>query len=461
MDDQTINVLLIDEERLFSDLITKTLVDNYEVKIEKWQHLPQAHQIKNDAFDIILTDPFQGEGDFEDFLSEIKTLYPRIPVVFITRNKAPDVIVKSFRMGITDYLFKPFQEDEFKRMFQRAIIDLHSQQSPALEGIFQVCQQLNLCRSVYRFFYILALYIAKTLTSKRVVVLFKDPQTGQYEVLHTIGVSKTKNVTFQKLINQGHFEMFDSHEMFTFVHLEQLPLSFQKILGEKGTYLFFFLGHGKIGKGVLGFDLGVRPQEFVTPLLPKIEELLNESRIIFSNLMAFLKAREIALKDDITGLYNMRSFQPLVEAELEEAEKRGYPVSALFMDIDDFKKVNDSFGHLIGSKILKEVAKILRYNLRKGELIFRFGGDEFVVVLPATSLIQATQIGERIRTNIAHHVFQSREKEDIRITVSIGAAAYPDQTKNFSELLEVADKAMYHGKKGTKNVVYVAGNSEF
>lgn len=461
LDDQTINVLLIDKERSFSDLITKTLVGNYDVKVEKWRHLPQAHQIKDDAFDIILTDPFQGEADFEDFLSEIKTLYPRIPVVFITKNKAPDVIVKSSRMGITDYLIKPFQEDDLKRMFQRAIITLHSLQSPALEGIFQVCQQLNLCRSAYRFFYIIALYIAKTLSSKRVIVLFKDPQSVRYEVLHTIGVSKKKKLTFKKLVKQESFDFLDSHEMFMFARLEQLPSSFQKILGEKGTYLFVFLGNGKMGRGILCFDLEVRPQELVTPLLPKIEELLNESRIIFSNLMAFLKAREIALKDDITGLYNMRSFQLLVEAELEEAEKRGYPVSALFMDIDDFKKVNDSFGHLIGSKILKEVAEILRYNLRKGELIFRFGGDEFVVILPATNLTQATQVGERIRTNIAHHVFQAREKEDIRITVSIGVATYPDQTKNFTELLEVADRAMYHGKKGTKNVVYVASDFEY
>ena len=101
---------------------------------------------------------------------------------------------------------------------------------------------------------------------------------------------------------------------------------------------------------------------------------------------------------------------------------------------------------------------MLKTNLRKGELIFRFGGDEFVVVLPATNQEQARQVGERIRNSIAHHVFQSREGRNICITVSLGVATYPDQTKSFVDLLEAADAAMYHGKKETKNVVYVAGS---
>ena len=459
MGEQAIRVLLIDEDRLFSDLITKILSENYSVQVERRQHLPQAHRINSDTFDIIFTDPFQGGVDFEDFVSEVRTLYPRIPIIFITKNRDPEKIIEGFRMGITDYLIKPFHEDEFKRMFQRAVLALHSGQSPALEGIFQVCQQLNLCRSTQRFFYILALYVAKMVTSKRVIVLFRGSQKSEFEVLHTVGIPKTKEATLQRLIDQETSDLLDSCEVYAFIQMERFSLPIRKILGEKGTYLFLSLGDDRIGKGLVGLDLGLRPQEFVAPLLPRMGELLNESKIIFSNLADFLEAREIALKDDVTDLYNMRSFQPLVGAELEEADKKRYPVSALFMDIDDFKKVNDSHGHLVGSKILQEVAKILRHNLRKGELIFRFGGDEFVVILPATSLGHAKQIGERIRSHIAHHHFQSKEKEGIRITVSIGVATYPEQTKNFNELLKVADEAMYRGKRATKNVVYVAGES--
>ncbi len=458
MDGKRIRVLLIERERLYDELITEILQENYDVEIERMETLPQPHQLKGAAFDVILTDPFEESINFEDFVSEVKTLYPRIPIVFITRNRDPEAIIKGFRMGITDYLLKPFQEEDFKRMFQRAIFALHSLQSPASEGIFQVCQQLNLCRSIDRFFYILALYIAKTLASKKAVVLFKHAQADKgIEILHTIGIPKTMETSFRHLlVNEEGCDFLIPDETVRLTSVENLPLVFQEVFGKTGQCLFVSLGDVRTGKGMLEFDVGERSHESISTQLPLIEELLSESKIIFSNLMAFLEAREIALKDDVTDLYNMRSFQYLVERELKAAEKHGYPVSVLFMDVDDFKKVNDTYGHLVGSKVLRELADILKYNLRKGELIFRFGGDEFVVVLPATDLEQAKEVGERIRSSIACHVFQSDEKKNIRITVSMGIAVYPDHTKCFQDLLEAADEAMYRGKRKTKNVVFVA-----
>ncbi len=439
----------------------KILTEHYDVDIAEMAQLPGVNEIKNDTFDIILTDPFQQGTDFEEFVSEVRTLYPRIPIVFITKTREPESIIKGFRMGITDYLFKPFQEDDFKRMFQRAIFALHSSQSPALEGIFQVCQQLNLCRSIDRFFYILVLFIAKILTSKKAIVFFKAPGKDQrFELLQSIGLSREAEKAIQQSLIQKPDWLMQKREAITLIDHGDMPPPMEMVVGEQEKFVFVILGNDAIGKGVLGFDMGPRSREFIVPVVPKIEELLKESRIIFSNLMEFLKAREIALKDDLTDLYNMRSFQRLMEKELREADKGKYPVSVLFMDIDDFKMVNDTYGHLIGSKILQEVAEILKKNLRKGELIFRYGGDEFVVVLPATNQEQAKQIGERIRSGIASHPFQSCERENIRLTVSMGVATYPDQTKSFKELLETADKAMYHGKKGTKNVVYVAGESK-
>jgi len=458
LNDQFIRVLLIDTDRFISGLVSKILSENYDVRLEVRQSLPELWRMGKDAYDIILTDPFQNEMDAEAFVSEIKTLYPRIPIVFITKNQEPSAIIEGFRMGITDYLIKPFLEDDFKRMFQRALFALYSRQSPALEGIFQICQQLNLCRSTYRFFYILTIYIAKTLSAKRVFVLFQKPGSTFIEVLHTMGVPKTQESPLQELINREKLELPDPHDMFTFVQGNKMPAPIRKILGGRGTYLYVSLGNAELGRGVIVVFLGERTEESCLPLLPGIEELINESGIIYTNLMEFLKTREIALKDDLTGLYNMRSFKFLVEKELFEADTKGYPVAALFLDIDNFKGVNDTFGHLVGSKLLKEVADIFLHNLRKGELVFRFGGDEFVIILPATNLDAARQIGERIRSNISSHVFQSQEGEEIRLTVSIGVAEYPGQTKNFRELLEAADKAMYHGKKATKNIVYVTGD---
>ena len=461
MEYNKIQVLLVEKEPEYSDRITEILAQDYEgVEVVKKTRIFQVDELKKRTPDIILMDPFEGEEDYEGAISELKTLYPKIPIVFITENRHPETIIEGFRVGITDYLLKPFQEDEFKRMFQRVLFDLQSRELPALEGIFQVCQQLNLCRSLQRFFYILALYIAKTLTSKRFFVLYKSHEEGGFEILHATGLSKADELGLGKALSRGETELVHTLEVFNFVSFEILPLPFRNILGDNANYLFIAFGNGNVGKGILGFEIGRRPKDFITPLFSRIEELLKESEVIFSNLTDFLKIRDIAIKDDVTGLYNMRSFEQLVGEELKASDKGGYSVSVLFMDIDDFKKVNDVHGHLTGSKVLKEVADQLRLLLRGGELVFRYGGDEFVVILPATNLVQAKQIGERVRLSLQHHVFQAKEKKNIRLTVSIGVATYPEQAKNITELLAIADSAMYHGKKGSKNVVYVAGKEK-
>ncbi len=462
MDKQRIQVLLIENEPVFREQITELLTRQYAgVDISEKTHLPLAHEFKGDSPDIILMDPYQDDGDegFEENLSELKTLYPDVPIVFITKNRDPETIIECFRLGITDYLLKPFQEEEFKRMFQRVLYALQSSQLPALEGIFQVCQQLNLCRSVQRFFYILALYIAKVLTSRQFVVLFKGPKAEKFEVVLASGISKKDEAKLNRLVAREDTNFLEIREILTVVMSAHLPRSFQKIMGEDENFLFVAFGDNDMGNAVLGFEIGHRPREFVIPFFPKIERLLNEAEVIFSNLIAFLKTREIALKDDVTGLYNMRSFEPLVKAELREADKQGYAVSALFLDIDDFKKVNDSHGHLVGSRVLKEFADVLRQNFRKGELIFRYGGDEFVVILPATPLELAKEVGERVLSSISHHLFHAKEGGGIHLTASIGIATYPNQAGSVTKLLKIADEAMYHGKRETKNVVYVAGKS--
>lgn len=457
MDNKRIHILLIEEEPIFSDRVAEILAQHYpEVELSIKHHFPNTRELQAQFPDIILLDPFQRGRNYEEDVYELKTLYPKIPVVFITENRIPEKIIEGFRLGITDYLLKPFDEEEFKRVFQRVLFTLQSRQLPALESIFQVCQQLNLCRSIDRFFYILALYIAKTLTSKQFFALFRAQGGEKFDVLHISGILEENRSKLEEVIEQGGVELLQTLEMVSLVSFEILPLPFRSVLGDKTNYFFVAFGNERTGKGILGFEVGHRPMEFITPLYSKIEELLHESEIIFSNLTAFLKVREMALKDDVTGLYNMRSFERLVEEELKASDKGGYPVSALFMDIDDFKKVNDTHGHLIGSRVLLEIADILRGILRKGELIFRYGGDEFVMILPATSLEEAKQIGERIRLSIFHHEFHTKGKKRIRLTVSIGVATYPEQARNIMELLTIADRAMYHGKKGSKDVVYVA-----
>jgi len=128
----------------------------------------------------------------------------------------------------------------------------------------------------------------------------------------------------------------------------------------------------------------------------------------------------------------------------------------LFVDVDKFKSVNDQYGHLIGTKLLHEIGQITRGCLRMGDLAFRYGGDEFVVILKNCPTKAAIDIAERLRAGVEKNEFLSKEKLNVRLTVSIGVANCPEHATSKRAIIEAADAAMYAVKRSTRNRVYVA-----
>jgi diguanylate cyclase (GGDEF)-like protein len=160
--------------------------------------------------------------------------------------------------------------------------------------------------------------------------------------------------------------------------------------------------------------------------------------------------------DELTNLFNGRYLRQAIDMEMERAQRYGSLFSLIFMDIDNFKKVNDKYGHLVGSRVLIEVAQILQENLRKIDIISRYGGDEFVIILPQTPRESGFHVAERLRKVIEKNVFLKDEGHPIRLTASFGVASFPDNARNKEDLLDIADYAMYRGKFSTKNIVFAA-----
>ena len=160
--------------------------------------------------------------------------------------------------------------------------------------------------------------------------------------------------------------------------------------------------------------------------------------------------------DDLTSLFNMRYFNEALEMEIERATRYDSPFSILFMDIDNFKEINDRHGHLIGSRVLVEVAQILQKNLRKIDVVSRYGGDEYVMILALTSQKGSFLLAERLRKIIERTVFLKQDGYSIRLTASLGVATFPDNAKNKEDLMKLADNAMYRSKYSSKNTVFAA-----
>lgn len=167
-------------------------------------------------------------------------------------------------------------------------------------------------------------------------------------------------------------------------------------------------------------------------------------------------ARSLAYLDDLTQLFNARYLDWFLDRLLGGPDREQTPFSVLFIDLDRFKEVNDTHGHLVGSQLLVEVARVLRAAIRETDVAVRYGGDEYVVVLPETGPEKALRIAERIRERIAGQPFLAREQKRLLVTASVGVACCPEHATDKKTLVDLADRAMYRGKRGSRNVVYLA-----
>ena len=161
---------------------------------------------------------------------------------------------------------------------------------------------------------------------------------------------------------------------------------------------------------------------------------------------------KMAITDSLTGLYVRRYFAERLDEELGRSARQGLKFSFLMLDIDDFKKINDTYGHLVGDVVLKDIGRIIRENIREIDLACRYGGEEFAAVLPETSKEGAFVVAERIRKRVEDHAFRAYD-ERLKLTVSLGVSSYPDDSSNQPGLIEAADEALYKGKRSGKNVV--------
>lgn len=215
-------------------------------------------------------------------------------------------------------------------------------------------------------------------------------------------------------------------------------------------------------------NLGLKRNQFYftvfsAPTEIPTEELIQLSKFIASHLKIIekfedlYKSRELIHIDDVTGLYNQRKLYKDLTSLVEQFQHEKDPFCVLFIDIDHFKKVNDNFGHLVGTKLLENVARDVKSLLRDSDISYRYGGDEFVIILVNSDGESGKIVGERILSKIKSREYSFEVKDQkkvLNLSVSIGVAEFPTDAKNAEEVLAIADRMMYEAKESGRGLVF-------
>jgi diguanylate cyclase (GGDEF)-like protein len=438
-------VLLVDDERfartVYSDYLRAA---GFDVEVAADAEAALAI-LRARRFDVLVADVILPGSSGLDLLSAAKELDPNLEVVMITALDKVDPAVRAMKSGASDYLIKPITPEALQHAVHRSMATRGLlAENKALRAhlkLFEICQRLS-----------------ATLDRDRLVPM------GLAAVATTSGAPAA---LLAELAPDGSWVLSGAHGLEYHAAADLLgaardrlpassdgqPSTFELVAADRPPRQAFCLPlvdeAGTVGVALAFPD--------ATPNLETRESaafLARHLALALRNLGRLKQVEHLAYLDDLTHLYNTRYLDMVLDRELGS----GRPFSLLFLDLDHFKGVNDQHGHLSGSRLLVEVARVLRSCVRDEDILVRYGGDEYVSVLTGIDSGGGLKVAERIRRAMEGHRFLSREATPVQVTVSIGLASFPEHASTKAEIIDLADRAMYRGKRTTRNVVYIASH---
>ena len=383
---------------------------------------------------------YQGDADLEADLTELRKARRNIPVNIIFKKRNFGALINAFDLPVTSVLEPKYTPGDFYKAMRKC--------------------ELGRLRDG-----------ETELPSNGLMNLLSSPikikgDRDLYRQLYTYFKSFPENIEFSfYLQGQDGFELIegpdiDSKEAFRSMRKFELPKIFV------GKVIETARADGKVWacfpvyekEGFVTWCVCALAGERVGQVLNNIFFRYIENALVFrKNAERVESFQELSNKDDVTGLFNQRKLVQDLAETIEEHEAKEDTFSVMFIDMDHFKKVNDSFGHLVGSQMLTEIGNELKAVLRSSDKIYRYGGDEFVVLMPRVDIKTVHKIAVRVRETVKHKTFNVGKAENYHLSLSIGIAEYPSDARTAGDIISFADSMMYVSKKSGRGKVFHVG----
>ena len=405
---------------------------------------------------ILITDLDMEDARGKELISCTLELHPPVDIILVTDHVDIESAILAVKAGISDYLVKPVDVGKLvyaveQCLKQRKLKD-ENEELKNLLNLFQTSQEIAASLDLGRVQQLLTDGLACEYGVSRALGLFQVD--GGLEPVILKGIPQAFASEFRDIVLSHVTRNLSASCLMKQIKLDtgHTSLEIQKMGITEICAIFIRTGETLQGIVALFNDKG--------QLLPTVNTkkrnilfLLQQLERVYENAEAYGAAKSMLFIDDLTGLFNHRYLDVALDRELKRVERYKTKLAVLFMDLDSFKTINDTYGHLTGSRILTEMGMLLKRSVREVDIVIRYGGDEYTILLIETTPETAIAVAERIRKNIESHAFLAEEDLDIHITCSIGIACCPEDTVSRVELLEMADKAMYTSKAGGRNTV--------
>lgn len=447
-------ILVVEDDRFFRDMFADLLGgQGYEVETAS-SGLEGAQMLASHSYDLIVTDLVMPGVDGLRILTRAREIDPTMDVIVVTGNANVESAIFALKHGARDYIVKPINSDVFLHsvaqcLEQRRILD-ENEELKSMLNLYQSSQTIAGCLDMERLHHLVPDAFAREVGVSRVLGLFMDD--GRPELRELKGVAQEVAEHYAAVIQAWIATNIPGNRPLMRIQFSDAHSGVAEAGIEEACLIFIRSRMGLLGVIVLFNEPGLRLPELGAQN-KNINFLLEQSVLALENASSFAHARDMLFIDDLSGLYNQRYLEVALEREMKRIGRFSSQLAVLFLDMDAFKQVNDRHGHLVGSRVLKEMGVLLRASVRDVDIVIRYGGDEYTLILVETSPEGATLVAERIRAMVEGHPFLADEGLDIRMTCSIGYACCPDDALTKEELLEMADQAMYSGKGRGKNCI--------